>query len=283
LDQTIFWNANLAWWGAVGDCNITPAIPFGVPTINTVGTDNGPALANFGTWARYQSLTLGAPVVWEMPPYSNGGNAFGWNPNNCVNCMVGIKKLIYKGNRAYWQNTLTGSYQPWQTLSLPIRNASDTILSSLIATTNLQVYVTAASYNSASGVVTLTLKNGQQDLTTGSIFTVTGLTGTGVAPLNVSNAAAIAGSSGTNLEYQVATGLGSLTIATTNAYVQQGNNNTIVLINPAFAANINVGDPIMACSLDTNYTGYPPNPYKCRTSHGHRRNRTGYGRTHSGC
>lgn len=95
------------------------------------------------------------PVVVEVPTPSNGGNCFGWNPNNCVNSLVGIKKLIWRNDKGLWQNTLSGSFQPWQTLSLPIpiRNAS--ILSSLISATNLQVCIVSGSYNFTTGVVTL--------------------------------------------------------------------------------------------------------------------------------
>ena len=95
------------------------------------------------------------PVVVEVPTPSNGENCFGWNPNNCVNSLVGIKKLIWRNDKGLWQNTLSGSFQPWQTLSLPIpiRNAS--ILSSLISATNLQVCIVSGSYNFTTGVVTL--------------------------------------------------------------------------------------------------------------------------------
>jgi len=267
--------ANLGWWGALGDCNITPAIPFGPPTINTVGTDNGPVLANFGTWARYQSPTPGLPVVVEVPTPSNGGNCLGWNPNNCVNSLVGIKNLIWKNNKGLWQNRLSGSFQPWQTLSLPIRNASNTILGLLISATNLQVYIVSGSYNSTTGVVTLILKNAQQALTTGFIFTVSGVGGTGsVASVNVINAAAIVGTSDTTLEYTIANDL-TLTINSNTGFVQQGTSNQFIIVNPSYAANINLGDWFWANVTRHRLHRVPPEPVQRRIRAGEQHQRAG--------
>lgn len=221
---------NLGWGGLVADGVIIPSIPFGPPTIVS-GTDNAPVLANWGTLARFFSNN-GQTVIAKVPPLLSGANCIQFNMNNCMNFNIGIKKLDWHNNGILWQNTAApgtpgGTTGPWcqQTRALFGTGGAGQMVSLKIATTNLSVPILTASYNSGTGALTIGLGAGYEglNLATGSIVTITGLGGTGsFAQCNVTNAVAIAGSSGTALVLQLATGLTMTVTVGGAAAVTQG-------------------------------------------------------------
>jgi hypothetical protein len=119
--------SSIAWWGAVMDGNVTqPLIP-GPPTVVSAGssTANSAALANWGTWARYQT-SLGFKVYTEVPA-AGPGNAYCFDHSLCQFFACGIPFLRWYNNGAYWQNIYDGAanfnyYLPWSRTALPIEN-----------------------------------------------------------------------------------------------------------------------------------------------------------------
>lgn len=108
--------ASIGWWGAVGDAVITFPVYFSFPTIVS-GTDNSQALANWGTWARFQS-SLGIPVIMMTPTPT--GNGYLFNSINAGAFAAGIKKLVWYNNKALWQNTSSSTSNPWSGFSNPM-------------------------------------------------------------------------------------------------------------------------------------------------------------------
>jgi hypothetical protein len=95
--------ANLSWWGAVGD-RVTVAA-------------NSTALANFGTWARYQSTALGYGVDVVVQP-----GMYLFDNAHCQRWLAGISQLHMKGYGATFQNvTANASWKlGWELAALPI-------------------------------------------------------------------------------------------------------------------------------------------------------------------
>ena len=217
--------ASIAWFGAVGDAVITFPTFFSFPTIVS-GTDNSQALANWGTWARYQS-SLDIPVIMTVPPPS--GNGYLFNAVTAFLFGVGIKKLIWYNNKALWQNTTATESNPWTNTALGLSEVASTpAVGLLIKQTQVGAYgftmVNATDALIPAGSLTTGATNSQYCIYSGTNWTSAG------APNN---------------------NVGTIFTATNNGASATG------FVTPA---GLRVGGWNVLTSIDAQYFGFPPNP-----------------------
>jgi hypothetical protein len=240
-----------SWFGVLYDgVIIEPADgTYGNPTIIS-GTDNGAALTAMCRLARYFSILNLYVYIKDLIP-AGGTNVVLWSfaTWNISVGFVNIKKLKWDHNHVKYQiNTINDSNDfSWPLQTNPERGATNVTLTSRIATTNLIVYTVnaALNYNSTSGIITVSLQNGQQQLGPGSIFTLSGMGGTGAfANANVTNALALVGT--------IPLGSGSISTASYNS------GSGVVTLGLANPVNFQIGSIISISGLTASVGSVAP-------------------------
>ena len=286
---------SIGWWGAVGDALFNapfPPVPWATATVSNSPTDNGPALANFGVFARYWCMTLGLSLSMYTPPPTGQGYVF--NGQNCVYWLFGLTDLDWDNGGVYWQNIYSGTTstygEPWSVTVTPLQltqvSTSRLVFQWLINQTTVGAYGFSMTPNNGSNLIpagSLIVNNsydiftagttswtsiGAANNTVGTRFTATGAgSGTGVAVIDLAWAGGLfnaATSLINGYSYTIYspgnTSWTSLGAANNNAgtsFIANGPGSGTGIATPVA---LYPGRMCVLTSLDTFGAGYPPDP-----------------------
>jgi hypothetical protein len=237
----------------------------GALAANTTGSfNNASGLSALGlNTAGNNNSATGANALGQLAQAgSNDNSAFGFdsqfnNQTGLQNTAIGSNSLLNLGTpvnatamvngNAY--TILTAGTTTYTTFGAASNTPGTAFTAAFPATT-----ITGGSYNSGTGAVSLTL-NANIGLAAGSPFMIWGAAGTGanIASLNVASATAAAGTTGTTLNYTIATGLTISTITGGNAWLTGFGTGTV---SPNATRNIGIGYQSGTRTIDGSFNTF---------------------------